>query len=88
MVECLRTGKAIRACTYIARVLDANLKPYVWYLALVMAGIAEHGFGEHYAAPYRAIPYAIDPAVGRRGRQDALRALKAAGIANHNAVLR
>lgn len=83
VVRCLRTGEPIETHTYQARTHDSRLKPYDWYLALVMAGSGEHGLGEDYAAALRATPYHADPQPERVSRQRAVHALERAGIADY-----
>ena len=59
-VTCTRTGQAIPASTYFARDLVPDLKPFDWYLALVLAGVAEHGLDEAHAARLRDVAYTVD----------------------------
>jgi len=86
-VICLRTGAPISTRTYLAVDHDHTLKPYDWYLALVLAGIDEHKLGEDYAALYRTRTYDIDNDIRRRQRQIALKVLERAGIADFATLL-
>jgi gamma-glutamylcyclotransferase len=86
-VECLRTGDTINTCTYFATKYDDELRPYDWYLALVLAGITEHGLGEEYAATVRAICHHSDPQPSRKSRQDAIRVLESVGLSDYTRLL-
>lgn len=63
-----------RAYTYQARPdhLDATLRPYVWYRALVIAGAREHGLPASHRARLRAVPAQRDPDADRRQRHRTL----------------
>lgn len=86
-VTCNRTSEVIPARTYIADKHENNLVPYDWYLALVLAGIAEHELDDEYQAIFRAIRYSEDADLDRRSRRDALAALGLAGISDYRALL-
>ena len=59
-VVCTRSGETIHTCLYLANEHDDRLKPYDWYLALMLAGIAEHGLGNDYASVFRAVGWQHD----------------------------
>jgi hypothetical protein len=63
--------------TYIASpaVIDPNLKPYDWYLKLVVAGARQHRLPLHYIVGIEAIPSIDDPEPDRKSRREALRLL-------------
>lgn len=86
-VICKRTSEVILARTYIADIHKDNLAPYDWYLALVLAGIAEHDLGDEYQAIFRAARYCEDNDLDRQSRRDALAALEVAGILDYRALL-
>ncbi|WP_435140424.1 gamma-glutamylcyclotransferase family protein [Pseudopelagicola sp. nBUS_19] len=41
-VTCASTGETVTATTYLASTADPKLKPFDWYLALVLAGSHHH----------------------------------------------
>jgi gamma-glutamylcyclotransferase len=67
------------AVTYRARDVDSSLRPYDWYLALVIQGAIEHGLPAAQIGRLQATAFIRDPEPGRRGRQEALEVLRAAG---------
>lgn len=87
-VTCLRTGESITADTYLAQEHRGHLKPYDWYLALVIAGIVEHKLDPKYASEFRAIDYDIDTDTSRKSRQTAISVLQRAGYRDYTALLR
>jgi gamma-glutamylcyclotransferase len=54
-VVALRDGNAHRAMTYRATDTDTSLRPYSWYLALVLAGAREHRLPDAYVALLEAV---------------------------------
>src|SRR5690606_24240011 len=84
---CLAGGQSLTAITYIAPKPEEGLKPYDWYLALVLAGASEHGLDETYIGQLREIAFEVDPNPDRKSRQDALFALKRAGHADYTGLL-
>jgi len=86
-VTCLRTGESILTNTYIARNHEGHLKPYDWYLALVIAGMVELKIDLEYVSKFRKIEYDIDTKTDRRSRQTAVNALQLAGYPNYTELL-
>lgn len=72
------TGK-LEAFTYIASdgFLDPDLKPYDWYLRLVVAGAREHALPGEYVAAIENTQTAGDPVQDRPSRIEALALLGA-----------
>lgn len=70
----LLSGERTSAVTYIADAAhtDHTLRPYDWYLALVLAGAREHSLPAQYLAQLEAIPAIPDPIPSRRTRLEAL----------------
>jgi gamma-glutamylcyclotransferase len=66
-----------RAITYLAspNVIDLNLKPYDWYLRLVLAGARQHGLPLQYIREIEAMQCIADPKPNRKSRLEALRLL-------------
>ena len=79
--------QSIEAATYLATSRDSGLKPYDWYLALVIAGAQEHMLGDSYLAALRRVACMPDPVSNRRTRIDAIKALAAAGIGDYRNLL-
>ena len=65
--------------TYIAGegFIDPGLKPFDWYLGLVVAGAREHGLPEEYVAAIRRTRTVTDPVEDRPSRLEALALLRA-----------
>ena len=59
--------------------MDAALKPYDWYHALVLAGAEEHGLPNDHIELLRTSEFLPDTDLSRKGRRDALIALDKAG---------
>ena len=81
------SDEIVQAVTYLATSPQANLKPYDWYLALVVAGAHQHGLGDDYLAILRREPYVVDVNRTRESRDQALAALTAAGFADYRKLL-
>ena len=75
------------ATTYLATSHDAALKPYDWYLALVIAGAQHHRLGEDDIERLRQVVFVVDLDTDRPSRRDALAALTDTGIADYRALL-
>lgn len=86
-VVCTRSGETIHTCLYLANEHDDRLRPYDWYLALMLAGIAEHGLDNDYASVFRTVSWELDLQLERKARQEALSALEHAGIADYQQLL-
>ncbi len=86
-VACLRTGESIAAHTYMAKEEHLDLKPYDWYLALVIAGIVENELDSEYELAFRAIKYDIDTDTRRKSRQTAIEELQRAGYSDYTVLL-
>lgn len=66
----------VQAVTYLAKSPEANLKPYDWYLALIIAGAQQHGLGDDYIAKLQRVPYEQDD--DRTRKDKAIATLQAA----------
>ena len=78
----------IQAVTYLATEPKPNLKPFDWYLALIVAGAQQHGLGDGYLAKLRRELYVQDDDRTRNTRKEAKRALTAAGFPDYRKLLR
>lgn len=72
-------GRAVDAMTYGATKRQSGLKPYDWYLALVIAGAMQQGLSDAYIERLRATPFTADADLQRGTRRDALEVLSLAG---------
>ncbi len=70
------TGEITQAAAYVATDLDETLKPYDWYLALIVAGAREHAFDEEIVQQLGAAASCEDPDQARASRQEALGLLR------------
>lgn len=70
------TGEITQAATYIATDLDETLKPYDWYLGLIVAGAREHAFDEKIIRELSATACREDPDQTRASRHEALGLLR------------
>jgi len=71
-VRVLAMDGAYDAVTYVALMKAADLKPYDWYRAFVVAGAVEHGLPDDYVDRLRAIASWTDPDEKRRMAQEAI----------------
>ena len=74
------SGQRIEALTYRATELRPGLRPYDWYLALVLAGAVQQGLPLEYIRELRATPFNVDTDLRRLGRCAAMRALHEANM--------
>jgi len=71
-------GGAVEAITYRPIDLRGDLRPWDWYLALVVAGAEQQGLPGDYVGRLREVRAAVDPEHERPGRLAALDALRRA----------
>jgi gamma-glutamylcyclotransferase (GGCT)/AIG2-like uncharacterized protein YtfP len=71
------TGAAHDTKTYIANSLEGALRPYDWYLKLVIAGAVQNGLPSEYIEGIRCTESLPDPDPNRKSRLEALRILEA-----------
>ena len=82
-VRLLNDGEFLETTTYLATSSDRSLKPYDWYLALVIAGAFEHRLGHDHIGELQRVESAPDPDHKRKTRAEAMEALTAAGHADY-----
>ena len=75
------------AATYIARRRDPGLRPFDWYLALVIAGAQAHGLDAAHIRHLRSVSYSPDTTDKSTIRRTALSAFGQAGIADYRRLL-
>lgn len=79
-VRLLEDGEVLETTTYLATERDGSLKPYEWYLALVIAGACEHQLGRDHIGELQRIDSKPDPRYNRKARAKAMKALAKAGF--------
>ena len=82
------TRETVLTSTYIAHALDRNVRPFGWYLAILIAGARHHGMDESYIAALRETPFIEDTDPERRTRAAATRAMASHGIHDYRTLLR
>lgn len=87
VAELAGTGELMAAKTYFASATDPELRPYDWYLALVIGGARYHALGEDYIRRLRLVEYLRDADHNRVSRRSALEALMAHGFDNYDMLL-
>lgn len=65
-----RDGSQHQAVAYMAQEshIDSQLRPYVWYLALVVDGARARGLPDPYLKEVQAVPAVLDPEPNRPSR--------------------
>lgn len=79
-VRLLDDGEIVKATTYLAESRDSSLKPYHWYIRLVVAGASEHRIGDDYIRELRRVESMPDPCPNRPTRIKAIADLSRAEI--------
>jgi hypothetical protein len=79
---------AVAAVTYVATHTDDTLKPFDWYVGLVLAGALENGLDGDHVERLRAVAHIADTNHARQGRRLAMAALGHHGIHDLAALLR
>ena len=87
VVTCFDSGEVLSTCTYVARERVPGLKPYDWYLALVLAGLGCHDIDPSYAKALRMTCFDPDTESSRKSRRNALRDLETAGYPDYRSLL-
>lgn len=78
----------VAVTTYLATEPQADLGPFDWYLALVIAGALEHDLDDNHVDDLYAISYDLDSDTTRKSRRNALEVLAKHGYHDHMALLR
>lgn len=74
------THEEVATRTYIATVRDTTLRPFDWYLALIVAGARQNAVPPDEIERLLAVSYDVDARHDRERRQDAIEALALAGM--------
>ena len=86
-VRLAESGKFVPVATYLATLTKPDLKPYDWYLALVIAGAREHIPDEDHHEMLRQVTYVRDPRCDRKERSKAKKILSEAGYPDYRCLL-
>lgn len=87
VVEGIAPGSAFLTNTYLATSSDAQLKPFDWYLATVIAGATYHEMDEAYITALRNTIFIEDAEMDRKTRVAAIKAMKDHGIDDYRTLL-
>lgn len=72
------TGEQMEAESYLANSPESDLRPYDWYLALVIAGARQHHLSHEYISALFRAPFQFDNKRERPSRLQAVNALQSA----------
>jgi hypothetical protein len=64
-------SKPIVAATYVPRATELGLRPYDWYLQLVVAGCEQSLLPDHYTDRLRRMAFVVDPEPARSAAREA-----------------
>lgn len=81
------SGGCVRTSSYFGTSLDAKLKPFDWYLAIVIAGAEYHRLDAGHIATLRATEFVEDIDLGRKTRVAAIEAMRKHGIGEYRSLL-
>ena len=87
MVECTASGGGLRTNTYLATACDGQLKPFDWYLAVVIAGAMHHGMDDTSIMELKATAFIKDTDTARTTRMAAIKAMQDHGISDYRRLL-
>ncbi len=87
IVRLANGGDPIDTACYVATETDHHLKPYDWYLALVVGGAREHHLDEEYIAHLSQFSYEDDECLERHERKVALEALEKSGFVDYRKLI-
>ena len=86
-VRLAESSEIVPVATYLATHTKPDLKPYDWYLALVIAGALEHISDEDHHEMLRQVSYMRDPRCDRKERSKAKKVLTEAGYSDYRRLL-
>ena len=86
-VHLTENDEIVYAKIYLASCTKFDLKPYDWYLALVVAGACEHGLDDNHLESLRHWPCTPDSNSHRRERRKALEVLDEVGFPDYRCLL-
>lgn len=82
-IQLIGSDRFITATTYLANKPENGLKPYDWYLALLIAGAVQHGLDPDHIKMLKRIEFDKT----NENRQNAIDCLKAAGYGKYEILL-
>ena len=83
----LADGREVLTSCYLARKTETGLRPYDWYLALVVAGARKHGLEDGYVLQLSQVAFDVDDELNRKTRLKALDALAESRTFNYRKLL-
>lgn len=86
-VRLAESDEIVYSVTYLAACPNSDLKPYDWYLALVIAGVLEHDLGAKHHSMLQRVSYLTDTKCKRSERVEALDVLAEAGFPDYRCLL-
>jgi hypothetical protein len=87
LIEDVARGGTVRTSSYFGTSLDGQLKPFDWYLAIVIAGANHHGLDAGHIAALRATEFVEDTDLDRKTRVAAIEAMLEDGVADYRTLL-
>lgn len=75
-----KDGRIHNTTSYLPQNTNDQLKPYDWYLALVLAGAMENSVSKEYLHKLKYVSFIHDPINDRKTKLEAIEALKLAGF--------
>lgn len=87
LIDDVARGGIVRTSSYLGTSLDVQLKPYDWYLAIVIAGASYYGLDAGHIAALRATEYVEDTNIDRETRISAIQAMVEHGIGDYRELL-
>jgi hypothetical protein len=87
LIDDAARGGIARTSSYLGTSLDAQLKPFDWYLAIVIAGANHHGLDAGHIAALRATEFVEDANIDRKTRVAAIEAMRKHGIGDYRVLL-
>jgi len=86
-IDDIARGGTVQTSSYLGTSLDAHLKPFDWYLAIVIAGANHHGLDAAHIAALRATEFVEDTDLDRKTRVAAIEAMREHGIGDFRTLL-
>lgn len=87
LIDDVARAGTVRTSSYLGTTLDPHLKPYDWYLAIVIAAANHHGLDAAHIAALRATEFVEDTNLDRKTRVAAIEAMREHGIVDYRALL-
>lgn len=88
VIDDLVRGGTVQTSSYLGTSLDTRLKPFDWYLAIVIAGANHHGLDAGHIAALKATEFVDDTDLDRKTRVAAIEAMREHGSGDYRALLK